>query len=103
MQPRSDDSFTTVKHYQGNALPGAQPTSPAASNANRNFLYVENVGVNEGLFWFDVATNAGQALRIAAGDFRQFAAKCPIERFYIQSVLGTTFAIIEGMDNRRPR
>jgi len=95
--PVKDEHATTVKHFSASPPAGAVPIVGSGSSVNRNYYYIENVGLNAGFFWWDQQRNYGQALVIAPGEWREWASKCPIEATWFSSDLGTVFAVIEGM------
>jgi hypothetical protein len=91
------DTATSTQHTRVLALAGALPINPLAKNPRRNYLYIRNNGMNAGSFWFDQATDSGQSITLGAlGSWTPQGTKVPIDRVYFQSVLGTTFAIVEG-------
>lgn len=100
--PPSDDHSSTVKQYRGIAPAGGAPIiiSPADNTFRRNLYGVQNIGVNEGEFWWDDAKDSGQAFRLAPGDVMTFKDPCPSQRSGISSQLGTVFAIVEGFKPR---
>lgn len=96
--PDPADTFTSVKHYRVDAKAGADPTNPMALNQRRNFLFIRNNGLNAGSFWFDQATNSGQAIPLGPAEtWSPGSMKVPVERVFFQSTLGTVFAVIEGV------
>lgn len=91
-------SRSNAKQYVGRVGAGAR-SRLAPVNPKRNLLYIQNTGVNAGLFRFenDVQLDGGDIL-LASGAFVLFDVACPIDAINIYSLLGTTFAIIEGME-----
>lgn len=104
MPPRDptgpDHSRTRVKQVVvvAPAASDQAPVRSSSANPARCYYYIENTGTNLGVFTWDEAfpgqTNRG--IQLLPGDWREWAIVVPIQAANFQSVLGTTFAVIEG-------
>lgn len=97
------DTVTEVQHSRLVLIAGAAPVNPLAKNPRRNYLYIRNNGPNAGRFWFDQATDSGQAIELGPlASWEPRGVKVPINRVYFQSALGTIFGVIEGIAPAAP-
>jgi hypothetical protein len=95
--PRANPTKTS--QYKVQCAAGGAPNNPQPANARRVMLEIQNVGINEGHFWFDLQSNGGIAQRLGPMASRKYDVACPKETVFYSSILGTTFAVIEGYDN----
>jgi hypothetical protein len=77
---------------------GGQIINPQPANNRRVFLQIQNVGMNEGNFWFERQQNSGQAERLAPTGFRKYDRQCPTSAVYYSSALGTMFSVTESFE-----
>lgn len=104
--PANKPGVQSMKHYGAVSVAtvlalieanGSKRVAPAAPD--RTLLLIQNTGANPGLLRFSESCKGdGSDLVIAVGSFWLWdqADTCPVEAVNLASVLGTTWAILEG-------
>lgn len=88
-----------TNQYLVQAKAGGGLTNPTTDKDARIFIEIQNVGINEGGFFFGQSKNFGQGVRLGPMDYRRYDVHCPTERVFFFSTLGTNFAVIEGFES----
>lgn len=94
-----NNTKTQVKQFlvRSNALEFV--TGILANNPKRNFLELQNTGVNPVLYRFNERVQLDGSDRVlGAGEVFTYKEPCPIERLSFYSVAGTMIAVLEGFD-----
>lgn len=104
--PANKPGVQSIKHYgavskatlAANIPNESERVAPLAPN--RTLLVVQNTGANPGLLRFgEPCKGDGTDLVVAAGAFVSWdqADTCPVEAINLVSILGTSWAILEGL------
>lgn len=93
----SDSTSSRVQTYSFTLTAGGANVTPTATTLGRNYLLIQNQGINPLRVQFGkaAADNAANFL-IPGGDEYEWAEKVPMESVNLSSVLGTSGVIIEG-------
>lgn len=101
----ANNAVTRAKHYvarltAGASIVGISAAKQSQSGKARNFLALQNTGLNPVLFRFEEAVLLdGSDFQISPNDpILIFSDPCPDGRLSVYSALGSTLAIIEGFE-----
>lgn len=96
----------TNKHYPLASAAGGANTRPLPANDKRVSIVVQNTGGNPGQVRFaDPTQGVGFDFTLAPGDTFKWdqADTCPTEALNLSSTYGTTWAVMEGVDQMKGR
>lgn len=92
------------KHYPLATAAGGGSSRPLPANDKRVSIAIQNTGTNPGQYRFgDSNQGPGPDFTLIAGGFVKWdqADTCPTEGLNLSSVLATTWAVMEGVDQAK--